>query len=71
MAGLGRDATRQALDWGTLRNGISGEVVLPGSPGYESARKPAIANFHDARPRAVVLCRTPEDVSQTISFARR
>jgi FAD/FMN-containing dehydrogenase len=34
-------------------------------------RKPAITNFHDVRPRAVVLCEPPADVSETISLARR
>ncbi len=58
-------------DWETLRAEISGDVIFPGSPDYESARKPAIARFHDVRPQAVVLCETPEDVSETISYARR
>jgi FAD/FMN-containing dehydrogenase len=40
-------------------------------PGYESARKPATARFHDVLPQAVVRCVTPADVSETISFARR
>lgn len=57
--------------WHALDGGISGAVILPGSPGYEQARKPAIARFHDVRPQAVVLCETPEDVSETILFARR
>src|SRR6266511_1733014 len=30
-------------DWGALQGAIAGEVVLPGSPGYELARKPPIA----------------------------
>jgi FAD/FMN-containing dehydrogenase len=63
--------TRAAPDWGALQSAIAGEVVLPGSPDYESARKPAIARFHDVRPQVVVLCRTPEDVSETISLASR
>lgn len=63
--------TRSIPDWKALRGGISGEVVLPASPAYEAARKPAIANFHDVCPQAVVLCETPEDVSETILFARR
>lgn len=58
-------------DWETLRAEISGDVIFPGSPDYESARKPAIARFHDVIPQAVVLCETPEDVSETISYARR
>ena len=59
-----------APDWETLQRAVSGDVVLPGSPDYESTRKPAIANFHDIRPQAVVLCRTPQDVSETLLFAR-
>ena len=61
--------TRSAPDWEALQGAISGEVVLPGSSEYEAARKPAIARFHDARPRAVVFCETPDDVSEAISFA--
>jgi FAD/FMN-containing dehydrogenase len=63
--------TVTAPDLAALQGAIAGEVILPGSPDYESARKPAIARFHDSRPQAVVLCRTPEDVSETISLARR
>jgi FAD/FMN-containing dehydrogenase len=58
-------------DWGPLQDAIAGEVVLPGSPRYESARLPAIARFHDARPEAVVLCASPEDVAETLALARR
>jgi FAD binding domain len=65
-----RDMVPSAPDWEALQRAVSGDVVLPGSPDYESTRKPAIANFHDIRPKAVVLCRTPQDVSETISFAR-
>jgi FAD/FMN-containing dehydrogenase len=58
-------------DWDALRGEISGEVSLPGSPHYEQARRPAIARFQDIKPQALVLCETPQDVSETISFARR
>lgn len=50
---------------------VASNVILPDSPDYESVRKPAIARFHDARPQAVVMCRTPADVSEAISLARR
>src|SRR5829696_2223436 len=63
--------TRSAPDWDALQRAIAGGVILPSSPEYESVRKPAIARFHDVRPQAVVLCETPADVSETISFARR
>ena len=61
----------RAPDLDALQGAIAGEVILPGSPDYESVRKAAIARFHDARPQAVVLCSTPEDVTETISVARR
>ena len=63
--------TRAAPDWGGLQSAIAGDVVLPGSSDYESVRKPAIALFQDVRSQAIVLCRTPTDVSETISFASR
>jgi FAD/FMN-containing dehydrogenase len=49
-------------DWEALQETIAGEVLTPESPGYEAARKPAIARFHDVRPQAVVRCAAPEDV---------
>lgn len=58
-------------DWADLRHHIAGDVILPGSPAYEAARKPAIARFHAIRPQAVVRCATPADVAATIAFARR
>jgi FAD/FMN-containing dehydrogenase len=63
--------TRSVSDWYALQDALEGKIVPPESSGYESARRPAIARFHDARPRAVVLCETPGDVSEAISFARR
>src|SRR4029453_18553347 len=56
--------------WRDLRAVLEGEVVLPGSPRYDEVRRPQIPRFHDVRPRAVVLCRTPEDVAEAIAFRR-
>ena len=56
--------------WRELTAALEGEVVLPGSPRYDQVRKPPIPRFHDARPQAVVLCRTPADVVEAIAFAR-
>jgi FAD/FMN-containing dehydrogenase len=58
-------------DVGALQGVIAGEVILPGSPEYEQVHKPLMARFHHVRPRAVVLCKSPTDVSETISFASR
>src|SRR5262245_51036498 len=60
-----------ASERSALQAAIAGEVILPDSQEYESARKPAMARFHHIRPRAVVRCRTAHDVAETISFAQR
>jgi FAD/FMN-containing dehydrogenase len=57
-------------DWAALRARIAGEVVVQGSPGYDQARKAAIARFQDARPQAVVFCATAEDVAEALAVAR-
>jgi FAD/FMN-containing dehydrogenase len=46
------------------------EVFLPDSPGYDDARRPPIARFHDVRPQAVVRCATADDVVETLAVAR-
>jgi FAD/FMN-containing dehydrogenase len=60
-----------AHDWATLQEVIDGEVILPGSPAYERAQKPFNARFHEVRPRAIILCARPQDVSATIAFLDR
>jgi FAD/FMN-containing dehydrogenase len=62
---------RSAPNWGAFQSAIAGDVILPESPDYDFVRKPFIARFHDFHPQAVVLCRTPMDVSATISLASR
>src|ERR1051325_3609550 len=57
--------------WATLQSMIDGEVVLPGSSLYERTYKPFNARFHHIQPRAIILCATPQDVSETISFLKR
>jgi len=60
-----------ATDWDALQGAIAGDVILPGSPDYESARRPAIARFHDRRPEAVVRCASPADVVETLTLVSR
>jgi FAD binding domain/Berberine and berberine like len=57
--------------WQDLKAAVEGEVVLPDSALYDEVRRPPIARFHDVRPQAVVLCRTPGDVVEAIASARR
>jgi hypothetical protein len=47
------------------------EALRPDSDGYEEARRPAIARFHDVRPQVVARCRSADDVAEALAFARR
>jgi FAD/FMN-containing dehydrogenase len=58
-------------DWDALQEAIAGNVVLPGSPDYESVRKPFATRFHAVHPQAVLLCSAPNDVAMTLSLAVR
>jgi FAD/FMN-containing dehydrogenase len=58
-------------DWSALSRSLAGDVVLPDSPDYEAARRPAIARFEEVRPQAVVRCASRADVAEGVSFARR
>jgi FAD/FMN-containing dehydrogenase len=53
-----------------LRSTLDGEVLTPTAPGYDDVRRPALARYRDAHPRAVVQCATVEDVVRTVAFAR-
>ena len=57
------------INWHTLQSRLSGEVVVAGTPGYEVARRPALARFADARPEAVVFATSAADVAATIQFS--
>ena len=60
-----------ARDWATLQGAIDGEVALARSSAYERTYKPFNARFHEVQPSAIVLCVTPQDVAETISFLNR
>jgi FAD/FMN-containing dehydrogenase len=59
-----------ADEWELLAGLVGGEVIVPGSAEYDTARKPAMARFHEVRPAAIVRCGTPADASAAIRFAR-
>jgi FAD/FMN-containing dehydrogenase len=52
-----------------LRDGLSGEVVVPGDPGYDAARRVWNAMV-DRRPAAVVRPMTVAEVQAVVRFAR-
>jgi FAD/FMN-containing dehydrogenase len=60
-----------SVDWDSLQGAIAGEVVLPGEPGFELARKPAAPLLPDVRPLAVVRCASAADVAEVVALARR
>ena len=53
-----------------LRAGLSGDLLVPGRPDYERARRPAFDRYARVRPAAVVRCATVEDVVHAVRFAR-
>lgn len=52
-------------------NTLTGGVVAPWDPRYNTARLDYNARFNDIHPAYVVYCHVPEDVSQAIRWARR
>jgi FAD/FMN-containing dehydrogenase len=53
-----------------LQAAVTGEVLVPGAPGYDEVRKPALVRFHHVRPAAIVRCEDANDVAETLAFAR-
>jgi FAD/FMN-containing dehydrogenase len=62
--------TRTDRELTALQGAIAGRVVRLGSADYDTVRLPAIARFHDVRPRAVVRCAATQDVVETLAVAR-
>jgi hypothetical protein len=58
-------------EFAALDASIEGELIHPESPEYESVRRPAWAQYGNVRPEAVVRCRTPTDVAESLAVARR
>ncbi|WP_369201025.1 FAD-binding oxidoreductase [Streptomyces sp. PU-14G] len=70
VGGYTLPAATTAPDWSALRAGLDGDVLLPGHEYYEDARVLFSQQFDRVRPRAVVMCARPEDVRESILFAR-
>src|SRR5437016_6987719 len=54
-----------------LRRGLAGDVLTPGSAGYDRARLLYSPRFDSIHPAAIVFCETVGDVVHTIRWARR
>jgi FAD/FMN-containing dehydrogenase len=59
------------VDLEELRRAIDGDVVVAGSPAFDTFSKPFNARFDDGGPQAVVRCTSAGDVAETVSFIRR
>ena len=57
-------------DLAGLLAALDGELLMPASPGYDGARRPAQPRYRDVRPQAVVRCASPQDVARTLAAAR-
>ncbi len=58
-------------EFAALDASIEGELIPPESPEYESVRRPAWAQYGNVRPEAVVRCRTPIDVAESLALAEK
>ncbi len=56
--------------WGTLRDKLSGHLVLPTDSGYDLARQLQLAQFDAVHPQAVAYCANSADVTACIRFAQ-
>jgi FAD/FMN-containing dehydrogenase len=59
----------QRTDIAHLRQALRGELVAPGDPGYDQARK-VWNGMVDRRPVAVIFCAGADDVAAAVTFAR-
>jgi FAD binding domain-containing protein len=61
--------TTTAIDLSTMRASVTGEIVLPGDPSWDEARR-AWNLAVDQRPSAVVVVDSVDDVIAVVDFAR-
>jgi FAD/FMN-containing dehydrogenase len=58
-------------DWGALQDTIDGQVVLPSSSQYTTAKNVFNTRFADSSPAAVVTVTSTGDVQRAVAFAAR
>jgi FAD/FMN-containing dehydrogenase len=69
---LASRAGRGATPMEALRSRLRGRLILPGEPGYDTARRGAsFGPGEDRRPAAIAQCADADDVARAIDFARR
>jgi FAD/FMN-containing dehydrogenase len=63
-------AAGAAVPWSSLRDKLTGRLVLPADAGYDTARQLQLAQFDAVHPQAVAYCATDGDVATCIRFAQ-
>ncbi len=58
-------------DWAELSGSIQGNLVLPSSPAYPSAKLLYNEQFDGIDPAAIAMCASVSDVQRCVDFARR
>jgi FAD/FMN-containing dehydrogenase len=59
-----------APPWSQLRQQMSGQLLLPGDPGYNLGRLSANPRYDSVHPAAVARCAGAPDVAAAVAFAR-
>ena len=54
-----------------LQAELKGSLVLPGSPGYEDARRPSDPRHRGLRPNAIAYCHSTDDISAAVRCGAR
>ena len=57
-------------DWSTLASMLSGQLVLPTSPTYQTSAELYNERFDGRAPAAIAYCRSASDVQRCVGFAR-
>ncbi|WP_405797958.1 FAD-dependent oxidoreductase [Streptomyces sp. NBC_01506] len=52
-----------------MRRHLKGDVVLPSDQAYDYSKQGVLVELDTVKPRAIVYCETPQDVSTAIKFA--
>lgn len=72
ISGLGMTtrAAGSGVNWSQLRSHMTGTLVLPGDPGYTTAKQLDLQQFDVINPQAIAYCAGTSDVALTLRFAQ-
>jgi len=71
LTGCGRSGKApKAADWHNLAQRLQGRLVRPGEAGFAALNAPVNARYADVLPTGIAVCAGPEDVRQSILWAR-